>query len=318
MPRDGSNAEFSASGSGVAEAHVSSPRGQRDSGSLAEASPTGDKLDKLTVMLGCFLAAVAVKDKVAGRGDCDKGAKTLDLRGCRQMPQTSESKTGEDPEDPTIDDFESAVPFPQRTEDKKGSTFDAALESLEKFFSTEDDVGDDISESFSKIINSSLRRRSNEDNIKKVMAKYPRPKNLTNLVIPKTNKDVLQALRKGTAIVDGLIQKVQMMLSKATVVFVKCIDDIGCNRAGSAESYLESLMDGQLSAAFSTLCQIRKDVIRNDLGEPMARLCTWDTAVGQQALFDCDATKKCKEGDESSYRIGQKRKHTSNWKQYHR
>jgi len=56
---------------------------------------------------------------------------------------------------------------------------------------------------------------------------------------------------------------------------------------------------------------VRKDVLRNDTGEPLARLCTWDTTIGQDWLFVCDVTKKCKERAEDHYKPGQKRKHSS-------
>ena len=63
-------------------------------------------------------------------------------------------------------------------------------------------------------------------------------------------------------------------------------------------------MNGQrcLSASFSTLCQVRDDVMSNDLAEPLARLFSWDAAMGKDWLFDCDVTNK--EKADNTYRLG--------------
>ena len=54
-----------------------------------------------------------------------------------------------------------------------------------------------------------------------------------------------------------------------------------------------------LSASFNCLNQARKDVIRNELHEPVAKLCNWDTPVGQKMLFGEDMLKKIKEVEET-------------------
>ena len=56
------------------------------------------------------------------------------------------------------------------------------------------------------------------------------------------------------------------------------------------EEYLPVLTDAMryLSASFSALSQTRKDMIGNDLGEPLPRLCTWETNIGVNELLDCD------------------------------
>ena len=77
---------------------------------------------------------------------------------------------------------------------------------------------------------------------------------------------------KGPIIVDGNIQKVQVLISKGIGILVRIIDDIGHERATPTEEYHPVLTDAVrcLSASFSALSQTRKDVIRNDLGEPLS------------------------------------------------
>ena len=192
----------------------------------------------------------------------------MDLRHAQSVPglQHSASSIESDQEDSSseehsdieseVDMFDKADLFPNRAKTSNDqSTFDEALNELAKLFSDENVVGDNISEGLGNIINGSLRRRPNDENIKKAMDKYPRPENLTNLTIPKTKQDVWNALNMGSAVVDGLIQKVQGMLSKVITIIVKYIDDIGHGRAGSGEDHLIARMDRQrcLSAAFATL-----------------------------------------------------------------
>ena len=51
-----------------------------------------------------------------------------------------------------------------------------------------------------------------------------------------------------------------------------------------------------VTAAFSSLSQTRKDVIRNDVRDfNFAKLCTWDTPMGQMDLFGVDVLKKVDE-----------------------
>ena len=76
-----------------------------------------------------------------------------------------------------------------------------------------------------------LRRKSADEHIKKLVAKYPRPGNMLNLHVPTTKNDVWEAMVKGPIIVDGNIQKVQALISKGIGILMRIIDDIGHGRA---------------------------------------------------------------------------------------
>ena len=83
--------------------------------------------------------------------------------------------------------------------------------------------------------------------------------------------------------------------------------------------YLVFLTDAMqcLSAVFSQLNQTCKDVIRNDLGEPMSHLFIWDTAIGETSLFECDIAKKLKEHDEARYKIRKRKRESSQYRYEH-
>ena len=77
------------------------------------------------------------------------------------------------------------------------------------------------------------------------------------------------------------LQKVQLTLLKGLAP-LSFINDIGTGKTKQPQEYLESMNDvlRLVTAAFSSLSQTRKDVIRTDVRDfNFAKLCTWDTPV---------------------------------------
>ena len=186
-----------------------------------------------------------------------------------------------------------------------------ALNELENFFELGAQVGQEINEAFAKIMNRSVRQRPNDEHLKELMQKYQRPSNVPNLEVPRLNNEVWELLRKGSVIVDSLLQKIQGLLSKAISIVLGIVDKIGSENGGNTEDHLMDLSNCLrfLGATFSLLNQVRKDIVRNDVGDPIARLCNWETAVGTSFLFDCDVGKKCEERDKAAQRLKKKKKY---------
>ncbi len=134
--------------------------------------------------------------------------------------------------------------------------------------------------------------------------KYLPPANVPNLVIPKTNPEVWEALNKGAQIVDLSVQKIQALQVAAMGVLLRLIDQIGNDSAGMTESHLEEITDANriISMSFASMLQVRKDLIRNAMGFPLGKFCTWETPVGKDCLFP-DLNKKIKERDESQINL---------------
>ena len=80
---------------------------------------------------------------------------------------------------------------PDQDEEKplEMSEFARALSGLSDFFSVTETV-EDINEAFARIIDASLRRKPSEEAIKELVKKHPRPGNVPNLQVPKTNGEV--------------------------------------------------------------------------------------------------------------------------------
>ena len=112
-------------------------------------------------------------------------------------------------------------------------------------------------------------------------------------------------------VADSTIQKSQLLLGTSLTVLTRIIDAIGSGDAGQVESYLKKITDTVrcISMAFSQLSQTRKEIIRNSLGEPLARFCTWETPVGSEWLFGKELTKKLKDKDEARFKLRKNRKY---------
>lgn len=180
-------------------------------------------------------------------------------------------------------------------------SFDKALRSMELFFDQEEIVGDDLHNGMATIVDGGLRRRPNDKKVLGLADKHSRPKNVPNLTVPKTNVAVWDRLRKGPRVVDAALQKVQAVLAKSMIPVLRVVEDIGAGKVQGATTFLEPLNDtvSLVSASFSYLNQARKEVVRNDLHDPIAKMCTWDTPVGVDKLFGVDVLKKAKEVEET-------------------
>ena len=69
----------------------------------------------------------------------------------------------------------------------------------------DEEVGKPITESSAKIASGAVQYCPAEEHVKKLVQKYPRPSNMPNLAVPKTNSDMWEAMTKEPVIVDGSI-----------------------------------------------------------------------------------------------------------------
>ncbi len=68
---------------------------------------------------------------------------------------------------------------------------------------------------------------------------------------------------------------------------------------GAAEDHLATMTDATclITMSFASLTQVRKELVRNSLGFPIAKFCTWETVVGEEQLF-VELGKKLKDKDD--------------------
>ena len=190
------------------------------------------------------------------------------------------------------------------------TNFQDIVKDLKDIFEGEEATSVNVNEDFAKILNGALRRKPGEEATKKLLEAYPRPGNIKNLQVPRTNQDVWDSLCRSSAIVDGNIQKVQALLGRSCSATIQLIDQVGSGSGGTMESHLTEITDivQGICASFSSLNQVSKNIVRNELGEPMARLCSWDTPVGADSLFEGDVGKMIKEREDGRAKIVRRNK----------
>ncbi len=148
------------------------------------------------------------------------------------------------------------------------------------------------------------RRRPLDERYKKLIKEYKPPKNVERMQVPDTNKDVWELLKRGAQIVDSKTQTAQHLIIATLSVMAKLNDKIASGTAGTCSDHDVELSDvvTMLVMGQSYLNQVRKELVRNALGYPIAKFCTWDTPAGPSQLFD-DLPKKLKEREESYLKL---------------
>ncbi len=116
-------------------------------------------------------------------------------------------------------------------------------------------------------------------------------------------------LNRGQQVADNGVQKVQSLMAHGLSAIISVINAIGSGTAGLTEDHLETLTDANrlVTMGFSSMLQIRKELIRNALGFPLAKLCTWETPIGQDLIFP-DLGKKLKDKDEVHIKLRKQNK----------
>ncbi len=118
------------------------------------------------------------------------------------------------------------------------------------------------------------RRRPSEEKIKAATCRNLFPENIPNLATLSMNPEVWELLNRGQQVADTATQRIQSFLAHGISAVIKIISAIGTDEGGSTETHLQSLTDANcfLTMSFTTLSQVRKELIRNSLGFPLTKL----------------------------------------------
>jgi hypothetical protein len=231
-------------------------------------------------------------------GESDEIENFFEARGPRYRARSDCDSVSEDLDE--LDNVFRNGHHNNASSDLNGKTeggFAKALESLSKFFDQEENLGPAVHEHLAKLVNGNLRKKPKEEKVLKIAEAILKPENLPNLTVPKTNNLIWDRMRKGPRIVDAGIQKAQTLVANSLTLVVQTVNAMGSGATPGLDSHLEPLMNTirLMIASFNYLTQVRKDTVRNELHDPVAKLCNWDTPVGQEVLFDVDIVKKVKE-----------------------
>ncbi len=103
---------------------------------------------------------------------------------------------------------------------------------------------------------------------------------------------------------DSTTQRVQNLQVASLTVLTRLVDKLLVDEAGACADNSQELTDlvNMQIMSFTYLSQVRKELVRNALGYPLAKFCTWDTPVGIEDLFP-DLSKRMKERDETQLKL---------------
>ncbi len=148
------------------------------------------------------------------------------------------------------------------------------------------------------------RRRPNEEKMKLIMQRHLCPENIVNTQVPRTNPEVWELMSRGAQVADNATQRVQLMQAHALSSILEVINAVGNNTGGQTEDHLNTMTDATrlITMSFASLTQVRKELVRNSLGFPIAKFCSWETPVGEDVLFT-DLGKKLKDKDEVHFKL---------------
>ena len=148
------------------------------------------------------------------------------------------------------------------------------------------------------------RRRPSEEKVKQCTSAHPTTSNVPNMTVPRTNPEIWEMLNRGQQVVDNTVQRVQSYQAHALSAIIDIINQIGNGTAGLTEQHLRTLTNANrlVTMSFSTMSQIRKELVRNSLGMPLAKLCNWEVPVGKDLLFP-DLGRKLKDKDEVQVKL---------------
>ena len=176
--------------------------------------------------------------------------------------------------------------------------FTKALADFADCFTSKEEKGAPIHESYATILNKSLRNKPNDANIKALLQSVKIPDNVPNLTVPATNNDIMKAMPKQAKSLDYQLVRTNTLIAKAIAPLASFVADVGQKQVKPAAEYLDGINSSvrMLTAAFNFLNFSRKEIVRNYVREKgLTSLCQWDCPVGQDELFPFDVTKRCDE-----------------------
>lgn len=196
--------------------------------------------------------------------------------------------------------------------------FSAVLEDLQRFYSVEEETGQDIEKKFATIINAGTRSVPNESSLEKTVndSRYRRPGNCYNLTTPKVNEFVWNKLRRESRFRDLSLQKIQSILLKGltpSVLVVNALNGTLKNKPKLAEKDFVKFAGDTIrliSSAFVMLCHTRRELIKPDLHFNLQKLCGKNQQISTEWLFGDDILKTVKDIQEES-KLGPKQSYHS-------
>ena len=192
------------------------------------------------------------------------------------------------------------APASQGVSQAAAPTFAGAVNKMNALFQQDDLCGMELPPDLATAINGNLRKRPTMANIWKLANGIKWPTNIPNLQVPALNPELGHVLPQAWNKFDDRMSDISNWLSKALVPVASMLTATGTDPGKTIKDFeaeLENILH-LLMATLSCTAQARKEFLRCTLGRrdrAFSTLCTWETQVGEKALFPFNVDKKCKE-----------------------
>lgn len=140
---------------------------------------------------------------------------------------------------------------------------DDLYSELDNFFTTEEEIGEDIEEKLAHVSNKALKNKPNEDNLKDLKKKHKRPGKVEYLQVQKVDHVIWQQLRAPTKATDFQLQRSHSALAAVAVPIIKAV---GCLQ--KSDHQLRSHLTDAFKLVISLISNIkstRREKIKRDL-----------------------------------------------------
>ena len=131
------------------------------------------------------------------------------------------------------------------TEETPESTVTQDFDDLDTYFRSNDQLGDELSEQIANITNRALRgtkEKEEDDKLKALIKKHPRPKNIPNLQVPQVDFVLWNDLTRDVKAVDFQMQKTNATLNQALIPIVKGMAHLKKKDTGPAFECIQDAM----------------------------------------------------------------------------
>lgn len=167
-------------------------------------------------------------------------------------------------------------------------------------------AGPKVHDALAKLANGVLAKRMTTELNKVKCDKYPRPENVGNACVPKTNKAVWEAMTFWNRKTDAKLQVLQKNVIKSSLPIIQTMQQLFENRDSpeniKVDEIITTLSDSIdfIGSANLDICKLRRENVKKDINKNMQGLCRDTDEFYPDQLFGSDLNSKIKEVTETN------------------
>lgn len=153
-----------------------------------------------------------------------------------------------------------------------GEELDSCWDEIDQLYNSEERLGEPVPDRAATFMNRALRSLLSPESEKDLLARYLRPSNLGNLVVPRVNQAVWRDLKKRTRESDLALQRGQNCIFRGMIPLVHSLTDLN---AKHDKDNRKRLLDGLQAVALGAhhISTSRRSFMAQDIRPQFRQLC---------------------------------------------